>query len=150
MDISIFNRTNTSITKYSSYFNKIAKNALKVLRKEDTYVVSVTFVRSCTIHKLNFEYRGIDRPTDVITFAYQDSDFYDLEDVIDLGDIFINVDYAKRQAREYGHSYDREICFLFTHGLLHCFGYDHMNPKEEKEMVELQDKILDPIIKREK
>jgi probable rRNA maturation factor len=67
---------------------------------------------------------------------------------MDLGDIFINIDYARRQAKEYGHSEKREICFLFTHGLLHCLGYDHMTEKDEKEMFGLQDRILDPIVSR--
>ncbi len=70
------------------------------------------------------------------------------EEEKDLGDLFINIDYAKKQAKEYGHSYQREIGFLFTHGLLHCLGYDHMEPKDEKVMFALQDQILDPIIKR--
>ena len=92
---------------------------------------------------------GIDRPTDVISFAIRDG----LEDFIpdeekDLGDLFINIDYARKQAREYGHSEKRELGFLFTHGLLHCLGYDHMNPEDEKKMFALQDRILDPIISR--
>ena len=60
----------------------------------------------------------------------------------------INIDYARKQAVQYGHSTERELCFLFTHGLLHLLGYDHMNEEEEKEMFALQDKILDPMVKR--
>ena len=71
--------------------------------------------------------------------------FFDYDD---LGDIFINIDYARKQAKEYKHSYEREIAFLFTHGLLHCLGYDHMNEEEEKIMYGLQKEILDPIIER--
>ena len=70
------------------------------------------------------------------------------EETKDLGDLFINIDYARRQAREYGHSEAREFGFLFTHGLLHCLGYDHMTPEEEKEMFALQDRILDPLVSR--
>ena len=109
----------------------------------------MTFVRSATIHKINREYRGIDRPTDVISFAIRDDLEEDIpEEELDLGDIFINIDYAKKQAKEYQHSYQREVGFLFTHGLLHCLGYDHMKPEDEKVMFPLQDKILDPIIAR--
>ena len=134
---------------YESFYHSIAKNAEKVLKLEKDLEISVTFVRSRTIHRINQEYRNIDRPTDVISFAIRDN----LEDFIpdenkDLGDIFININYAKKQAKEYQHSERRELGFLFTHGLLHCLGYDHMNPKDEKVMFALQDQILDPIISR--
>lgn len=149
MEITMINRTNEDVKKYEPFFNQIAASAEKVLKLEKDLEISVTFVRSRTIHKINKEYRGIDRPTDVISFAIRD----DLDDDVpeeekDLGDLFINIDYARRQAREYGHSYQREIGFLFTHGMLHCLGYDHMKPEDEKVMFALQDKILDPIISR--
>lgn len=150
MEIAVFNRTNENIDEFIKVFNKIAKSAEKKLELDTDYEISVTFVRSRTIHVINRDYRGIDRPTDVISFAIQD----DLEDFMeenkDLGDIFINIDYARKQAKEYEHSYEREISFLFTHGLLHCLGYDHMKEDEAKVMFALQDQILDPIIKRNK
>ncbi len=150
MEIAVFNRTNENIDEFIKLFNKIAKSAEKKLELDTDYEISVTFVRSRTIHVINRDYRGIDRPTDVISFAIQD----DLEDFMeenkDLGDIFINIDYARKQAKEYEHSYEREISFLFTHGLLHCLGYDHMKEDEAKVMFALQDQILDPIIKRNK
>lgn len=67
----------------------------------------------------------------------------------ELGDIFINVQAVKTQAEEYGHSQHREVCFLFTHGLLHLLGYDHMEEADEKVMFSLQDEILDELVKRE-
>ncbi len=150
MEITVLNRTNENIDEFIKLFNKIAKSAEKELKLETDYEISVTFVRSKSIHIINRDYRGIDRPTDVISFAIQD----DLEDFMeentDLGDIFINIDYARKQAKEYGHSYEREIGFLFTHGLLHCLGYDHMEEDDAKVMFSLQDQILDPIIKRNK
>lgn len=151
MEITLINRTNESIDAYKKLFNQIANSAEKTLKLPKDYEISVTFVRSQTIHKINRDYRGIDRPTDVISFAIRDNeeDFIPDEEK-DLGDIFINVNYCKKQAKEYGHSYKREMGFLFTHGLLHCLGYDHMNPKDEKVMFSLQDKILDPIISRGK
>lgn len=149
MEITMINRTSEDVTEFTPFFNQIAASAEKVLNLEKDLEISVTFVRSRTIHKINKEYRGIDRPTDVISFAIRD----DLDDDVpeeekDLGDLFINIDYARRQAREYGHSYQREIGFLFTHGMLHCLGYDHMKPEDEKVMFALQDQILDPIISR--
>lgn len=149
MEITLINRTNENIQTFAPFFAKIASSAEKTLKLKKEYEISVTFVRSATIHKINREYRGIDRPTDVISFAIRDDDEIDVpEEALDLGDIFINIDYAKKQAKEYQHSYRREIGFLFTHGLLHCLGYDHMKPEDEKVMFALQDKILDPIIAR--
>lgn len=148
MEISIYNRTNVEMDTYVSVFKKIARSAEKTLDLPNDYEISVTFVRSRTIHTINRDYRGIDRPTDVISFAIQDADDIVVEENKDLGDIFINIEYAKKQAKEYGHSYKREICFLFTHGLLHCLGYDHMKEEDSKVMFALQDKILDPIVSR--
>ncbi len=149
MEITYINRTNENIDSWKPLFRKIAASAENVLQLPDDYEISVTFVRSVTIHRINRDYRGIDRPTDVISFAARDGlDAMVAEEEKDLGDIFINIDYARRQAKEYGHSYRREIGFLFTHGLLHCLGYDHMTPEDEKEMNRLQDQILDPLVKR--
>lgn len=149
MEITVINRTNQDISAYPSLFQEISRSAEKILGLASDLELSVTFVRSASIHRINRDYRGIDRPTDVISFAIRDN----LEEGIpeeekDLGDIFINIDYAKRQAKEYGHSYDREICFLFTHGMLHCLGYDHMKPEDAEVMFALQDQILDPIMPR--
>ncbi len=147
MLIQIFNRTNQNMFSYRPLFEEISSSCEKVLKLPKDLEISITFVRSRTIHNINKEYRNIDKPTDVISFAIQDdkNTNYIRED---LGDIFINIDYAKRQAKEYKHSYKRELAFLFTHGLLHCLGYDHMNEKDEKEMILLQKKVLDGIIKK--
>ena len=149
MEITYINKTNKDMHAYEKFFQSIAKRTEKELKLANDLEISVTFVRSRTIHIINRDYRGIDRPTDVISFAIRDG----LEDFIpdeekDLGDLFINIDYVRKQAREYGHSEKRELGFLFTHGLLHCLGYDHMNPEDEKKMFALQDRILDPIISR--
>ena len=149
MYITIYNRTNQDVNTFQDLFDTIAASAEKRLDLPQDYELSVTFVRSRTIHTINKDYRGIDRPTDVISFAIRDDmDDEMMEGMNDLGDIFINIEYAAKQARQYGHSYDREIAFLFTHGMLHCLGYDHMNPEEEKVMFALQDEILYPIIDR--
>lgn len=149
MEITLMNRTNQDVSVYASLFQKIAKSAEKILKLPEDYELSVTFVRSQTIHKINRDYRNVDRPTDVISFAIRDDeDDFISEEEKDLGDIFININYCKKQAKEYGHSYDREMGFLFTHGMLHCLGYDHMCEKDEKVMFALQDQILDPIISR--
>jgi len=149
MEITVINRTNQDLQSFEELYNKIAKSAEKELNLDKDLEISVTFVRSVTIHKINRDYRNIDRPTDVISFAIRDNlDENVFEEEKDLGDLFINIDYARRQAKEYGHSYTREMGFLFTHGLLHCLGYDHMVKEDEEVMFALQDKILDPIVKR--
>ena len=96
-----------------------------------------------TIHDLNKKYRNIDRETDVISFALLDEkeeENYSSKTV--LGDIYISVDKAIEQSKDYGHTLIRELCFLSVHGLLHLLGYDHMEKEDEKIMFEKQELIL--------
>ncbi len=104
---------------------------------------NIIFIDDNRIHEINKEYRGIDRPTDVISFALEDNMDVKYEDFRLLGDIYISVDRCYSQALEYGHSRQREISFLSTHGILHLLGYDHMNPEDEKKMFSLQEELLD-------
>ena len=128
---------------YEQDFIAIIEQALKTLGIEDDVEVSCVLVDDERIHEINREYRHIDRSTDVISFAMEDNDQFYVEGMPrTLGDIFISVDHAKKQAEEYGHSLRREMCFLFTHGILHLLGYDHMTDEQEKEMFGLQDEIL--------
>ena len=96
------------------------------------------------IHELNKTYRGIDRETDVITFALEDDKTIILpsEERI-LGDIYISIDRAREQAEEYGHSLLRELSFLAVHGFYHLLGYDHMTEEDEKVMFQKQEEVLD-------
>ncbi|MBW9212383.1 MULTISPECIES: rRNA maturation RNase YbeY [Terrabacteria group] len=146
MEITFYYRTNFPAKPYESLYRKIGKRTEEVLQLDKHKEISVTFVRSRTIHQINRDYRQIDRPTDVLSFAIQDGE--EKVDMNDLGDVFINVDYAVRQAKEYGHSEKREFCFLFAHGLLHCLGYDHMKPEDEKEMFVIQNQLLEGIADR--
>lgn len=117
--------------------------------------VALTFVDNAQIHELNREYRGIDRPTDVLSFAMNESVdeepeiLYELEEGENLdelpdmlGDIIISVERAKEQSEEYGHSLEREIGFLFVHGFLHLLGYDHQDAESEAEMMGKQEAVL--------
>lgn len=149
MEISVINQSEEKQwSRFKKDFSVIAKRTEEVLKIEKEYSASVIFVDSEEIHEINKTYRNIDRPTDVISFALMDSeDNYEMmEDTYELGDIFINIEAIRNQAKEYGHSLKREVCFLFTHGLLHLLGYDHMEEDEEKEMFGLQDVILDEIV----
>ncbi|MDS9471031.1 rRNA maturation RNase YbeY [Sporosarcina pasteurii] len=111
--------------------------------------VSVTFMTDEEIQEVNANYRGIDAPTDVISFALEEMTEGEVEIKVEadmptvLGDILISTDTAERQAEEYGHSFKREIGFLALHGFLHLLGYDHMTEKDEKKMFGRQKEILD-------
>lgn len=149
MEINIINQTaEKRWNRYKKDFLTIAHKSEELLRLKQEYCASVIFVTPQKIHEINREYRQIDRPTDVISFALLDeADEYEImEDSIELGDIFINIEAIVKQASEYGHSMRREVCFLFTHGLLHLLGYDHMEQEEERVMFALQDDILYDIV----
>lgn len=150
MELSIINQT--SEKKWNAYrkdFMAILTKTCEVLKRNDDFAMSLIFVDDEAIRVINRDYRNKDVPTDVISFALCDSeDEYEMEDTQELGDIFINVNAIVRQAMEYQHTYRREVCFLFTHGVLHLMGYDHMCEEDEKEMFGLQDVILEDIAKK--
>lgn len=139
--INFLNNYDSQYDKYLPIYQELAEKTLDYLNKEKEYEISVNLVDNQTIKKINSDYRNLDKVTDVISF--ENLDFFEYEPVIELGDIFISVDKALEQAMEYQHSIEREMSFLFVHGLLHCLGYDHLNDKEEKEMFALQEVILD-------
>ena len=106
---------------------------------------NVIIVDNESIHKINKEYRNIDRETDVITFALEDNKQIDVPGLRVLGDVYISYDRVISQAKDYGHSTKREICFLGVHGLLHLLGFDHMEAEDEKEMIAMQKTILEAL-----
>ena len=108
----------------------------------DNVLFNIIIIGNDEIHTLNNEYRGIDKPTDVISFALEDNKASFKQEVRVLGDIYISYDKVIEQAKEYCHSELRELCFLSVHGLLHLLGYDHMNKEDEKKMFALQKKIV--------
>ena len=119
--------------------------------------VSLSVVSLDKIHHINKSYREVDRPTDVLSFPQIESGVvgkinwdsidlngcinYDTDEVI-LGDIILCVDRAAEQAIEYGHSIEREVCFLISHSMFHLLGYDHMTQKDEAIMIEKQEEVL--------
>ena len=142
--LNIINRTvYKDLKQYDSLLEKYYLKTLKVLGLKDDYAVSVILCGPVTIRRINRDYRDKDAVTDVISFALLDSEEdMEYEDEIELGDIFINRNRVFSQAKEYGHSVEREYVFLFVHGLLHLFGYDHMNEADEKQMFALQKRIV--------
>ncbi|GAB2573106.1 rRNA maturation RNase YbeY [Gracilibacillus alcaliphilus] len=109
--------------------------------------VSISFVNDDEIHRLNKQFRQIDRPTDVLSFALEEQVEGELAITgaalpVVLGDIIISVDKITEQAEQYNHSFTRELGFLTVHGLLHLIGYDHMNKEDEQKMFTRQEEIL--------
>lgn len=140
---------------FEKTIKKIYKTALKLTNVTDKISVNVVLVNKDEIKEMNKAYRDVDRVTDVLSFPMIEN-IKNIENEIDfitgecnIGDIYINLERAKEQAEEYGHSLEREFCFLSLHGFLHLLGYDHMNEKDEKEMFSLQNEILEIVgIKR--
>ncbi len=112
--------------------------------KLENIAFNLIIVDNDYIHELNKTYRNIDRETDVITFALEDEDTIIIpEEERILGDIYISIDKAKQQAKEYGHSLLRELSFLAVHGFYHLLGYDHQTKEEEEIMFKKQEEVLD-------
>ena len=120
--------------------------------EEKDCAISVSFVTPEEIHRLNLGYRGVDRPTDVLSFPL----FEEQEELritmkqrnqgdppIELGDVVLCPDKAWQQAREYGHTPEREMVYLFVHSVLHLLGYDHMEEKEKKQMRQKEEKVME-------
>ena len=150
IEMTFSNQVDKKYDNYEEYYLNLANIIFNYLNLNAYFIFEVDLVSLEEIHKINKEYRHVDRPTDVISFAFEDNnDFSNLksnEDLPrDLGEIFICVDKAKMQAEEYGHSFYREMCFLFTHGLLHLLGFDHMNEEDEKVMFSRQKEILNAL-----
>lgn len=123
------------------YLKEVINHTLEVMDAKES-IFTIIFVTKEEIHELNKQYRGVDRVTDVISFALEDVNDVSLSDIRVLGDIYICIDRMKEQAIEYNHSETRELSFLTVHGLLHLLGYDHQTKEEEEVMFNLQRKIL--------
>jgi len=147
MEVSIYNETEKNLEKELETVHEVLVHGIEKLKVGDV-IFNVIIVDNPYIHNLNKEYRGIDRETDVISFALEDDKTFNPEIRV-LGDVYISIDKAISQSEEYGHSLLRELCFLAVHGMLHLLGYDHMKKEEEEVMFGLQEEILDEMgIKR--
>lgn len=153
MDLTLLDHTQGLLTddqrQLASDLLSYAANYLKLAPDIE---MSLTFVLNDEIRQLNKEYRGVDRATDVISFAAEEqgeeSDFEIPAELreqlpVNLGDLFICLEKVPEQARFLGHSAKRELGFLVVHGFLHLNGYDHEQPADEQKMFALQREILD-------
>ena len=146
-----------TIKKVNFNYKEIANEVIKTLNQTGSVSVELNLVDESFIKKTNLEFRGIDKITDVLSFPNLDGIRYknvdkkdfplDLDDDgnVFLGSIIICEKRAKEQAEEFGHSLERELCYLFCHGLLHLFGYDHITPKDDLEMRELANEVLEKV-----
>ena len=131
------------------WVKKIVRQILKAERVAPPYEVSLVFADSETVQQLNRDYRGVDEPTDVLAFYMlpqkeADSSFALPPDgVTRLGEVIISYPQAAEQAREQGHSPERELALLVIHGILHLLGYDHEEPEEESKMKERERELLE-------
>lgn len=146
-------------TESNEIFENILKTALELVGQNyNKIVVNVNYVDEKEIKEINNNTRGVDKVTDVLSFPLLenpcnlpidkehfpfDIDFETGE--ISLGDIVICKDVAKKQAEEYGHSYERELCYLFTHGVFHLLGFDHMNEEDKAIMRKNEETVLNKL-----
>ncbi len=136
-----------------SLFTAMVEGAKIALEKEgfdediiERAELSVTFLKDDKIRALNKEYRNKDKVTDVLSFPmYEDFSEFPEEGEIALGDVVINKEQAQTQAEEYGHSFDRELVYLFIHSVLHLLGYDHENKEDKKAMRKREEEIMEEL-----
>lgn len=127
-----------------SYLDDVINKTLELEKVKNAFF-DIIFIDDERMHEMNKEYRGIDRTTDVLSFALEDNDTFKPE-IRELGDIFVSIPKMKAQAIEYGHSEKRELSFLVCHGLLHLLGYDHTRSEEEEKIqFGKQDEILNAL-----
>lgn len=135
----IFNTTKEKID--TSEMDKVINFACKKMNVKNP-LLNIVLVNNKRIQKINKEYRNIDAVTDVISFAFEEVNDVNYDDIRFLGEIYISYERCCEQAQEFGHSVRRELCYLAVHGLLHLLGYDHMNEKDKKVMRTLEEEIL--------
>lgn len=142
MKIYIDNRQE-KIELRDDIYDKIEEVSKTILMDElasKDYEISISFVDNEEIRALNREYRSIDKVTDVLSFP-MDQDF-DIPGIVLLGDIIISLERAKEQAKEFSHSFEREIFYLLVHSLYHLLGYDHIEEQDEREMREKEKSMM--------
>lgn len=153
MDLEIYDDTKNVPEEKIKLIEDILNFAGSYLKLPENTEMSVTLMDNEHIHEINKKYRGVDKPTDVISFAIEEDDPDEVPIILpedeefdipkNIGDIMVSMDKVKEQAEYLGHSEERELGFLVVHGFLHLNGYDHMKEEDEKEMFGLQREILD-------
>jgi probable rRNA maturation factor len=138
--------SDTERQKIQNLLEKGLKAVLSLCNKSDEAEISLSLVTDAQIRQLNRDYRGMDRPTDVLSFALKEDNPLDpqilgFQDNL-LGDIIISVERARCQAVEYGHSFERELLYLAIHGTLHLLGFNHKKEEEQVIMRTKEEEVL--------
>lgn len=144
--------------KLINIINEVCEQSLKAEEMNVPYQISLLFVDNEEIREINRDTRGIDKATDVLSFpmldypqnkvfkeVYKDTKFNEIYldgDELVLGDMVLSLERAKEQSIEYNHSFNREVCYLVVHSILHLLGYDHMEDEEKKVMRKREEEIL--------
>lgn len=145
MEILINNeQTSIDVRGYEDLVARGFKIAARLEEIQTEIEVSLSFVDNAAIQELNRDFRGIESPTDVLSFPQADDEnFAFIEGMpLVLGDIVISLERALEQAEEYGHSIEREVLYLAVHGFFHLLGYDHESPEDQKAMREREERVL--------
>lgn len=139
--------------KYQEFLNKIyeddylenyIKEVLKIeeIESDRPFYISILLTDNEKIKIINRDFREKDMPTDVISFAYHETEEFDIGPYDTLGDIVISLERVEEQAKDFNHSFNREFYYVLTHGILHILGYDHIEEKDKKEMRAREEYIL--------
>ena len=139
--------------EYDEVIKKVLSQCFKEENLENSNLwITVTFTTPRKIQKINKEYRGIEKATDVLSFPMFEKNELDekiskkdFENEDILGDIVISVEKVKEQAIEYGHSFERELSYMLVHGFYHLMGYDHIKEEDKKIMRPKEEKILETL-----
>ena len=139
--------------EYENVINKVLTKCFEEENLQDSKLyITVTLTNPENIQKINKEYRNIDRATDVLSFPMFEKDEleekirnnnFEYEDV--LGDLIISIEKVREQAKEYGHSFERELSYMLVHGFYHLMGYDHIEEEDKKKMRPKEEKILNDL-----
>lgn len=153
MDITIDLSHDINDDKFNEFLDKLYEEDYlrnyveQVLKVEEVYserplYMSILLTNNDNIRVINRDFRGKDSPTDVISFAYHETEDFNVGPFDTLGDIIISLEKVEEQAKEYNHSFKREFYYILTHGILHILGYDHISEEDKKEMRAREEFIL--------
>ena len=131
-----------------SWLRQIVEKVLAIKELNCPAELSLVITNDQTVQELNWQYRGIYEPTDVLSFALnEEKTFINPPDgILHLGEVIISYPQAVKQAEEYGHPVEKELALLIIHGILHLLGYEHDEPEKEREMRGLEEKILGEVL----
>lgn len=142
MEIDLDDRTDRALDL--AHWSRVMTVLMQGMDLGDETGLSISFVDDAEIHALNHQYRGYDKPTDVLSFSHEEGEAFPMAEGLPryLGDIVISLETTERQAKEAGHPVEHELTVLLAHGLLHLLGYDHAEDDEAKTMFAKQDELV--------